>query len=161
MAMRHGRQRDNYRRIASQNSYIEGNTVRKLDVRRAIEEEPRHSLNPATRKNREKARHMNLSYVAFLLIAAFVTGFILINYIQLRADITNSSQQIAAMESSLNSLIQENDEKESRLMSSVDLEEVKRIAIGELGMTYATKEQIMIYTNDDSDYVRQYADVPR
>lgn len=163
MAMRQGRGRatQNYRQTTYKNEYMYGNTVRKLDVKRAIEEEPRRRLSNETRKNRDKARHMNLGYVAFLITALLISGFVLINYIQLQSDITNSVKQIASLESTLNNLRQANDEEYSRLTSSVDLEEIKRIAIGELGMTYATEDQIITYVNEGSDYVRQLSDIPK
>ncbi len=167
MAMRqgrqtgHGRATQNYRQNKYKNEYVYGNTVRKLDVKRAIEEEPRRRLSNETRKNRDKARHMNLGYVTFLVMALLISGFVLINYIQLQSDITNKVKQIASLESTLNNLRQANDEEYSRLMSSVDLEEIKRIAIGELGMTYATENQIITYANEGSDYVRQLSDIPK
>ncbi|MGN1148609.1 MAG: cell division protein FtsL [Lachnospiraceae bacterium] len=141
--------------------YIEGNTVRKMDVRRAIEEEPKKKLSNETRKNRERAYHMNLGYVAFLAIALFVAGYVLIGYIQMQADITSQMRQIASLESELNSLKLSNDEELTRINSSIDLEEIKAIAIGELGMTYATEGQIVNFTNEGSDYVRQLGDIPQ
>ena len=47
------------------------------------------------------------------------------------------------MESTLNSLKVSNDEEYSRIESSVDLDEIRRIAITELGMTYRIKNQIV------------------
>ena len=47
------------------------------------------------------------------------------------------------MESELNSLKLSNDEEYSRITSNINLEEVKRIAIGELGMTYAAEGQVI------------------
>lgn len=161
MATRQGRQNQNRRQTTYRNDYVYGNTVRKLDVKRALEEEPRRRLSNETRKNRDKAHHMNLGYVTFLVAALLISGFVLINYIQLQSDITNSVKYIASLESSLNSLRQANDEEYSRLMSSVDLEEIKRIAIGELGMTYATEDQVITYANEGSDYVRQFSDIPK
>ena len=55
---------------------------------------------------------------------------------------------------------QENDETYTKIMSEVDLEEIKRIAIGELGMKYAKDGQVITYTGEGSDYVRQYSDIP-
>lgn len=147
-------QRQNYR-------YIEGNTARKLDVRRAIEEEPRRRLSNTARKNRERAYHMNFGYVAFLVLAMFVAAYVLIGYIQMQADMTTQVEQIAALESELNSLRLANDEELVRINSGIDLEEIKRIAIGELGMVYAAEGQIINYTNEGSDYVRQLGDIPK
>ncbi len=142
-------------------TYIEGNTARQLDVRRAIEEEPRRKLSNQTRKNRERARYMNLGYVAFLAAAMLIAGYVLIGYIQMQADLTAQVEQIARLESQLNSLRLSNDEELARVNSSVDLEEIKRIAIGELGMVYATEGQIVNYNYEGSDYVRQVGDIPQ
>ena len=140
--------------------YVYDNTARQLDVRKAIEEEPRKRLSNTTRKNRDKAFYMNFGYVFFLAAAMFVTGVVLINYIQLQSQITNNVEQISKLESQLNDLRLSNDEEYSRITSNIDLEEIKRIAIGELGMTYATEGQIIPYTNEGSDYVKQFAEIP-
>ncbi len=163
MASRQGRGqvsgRYAHQRQTTYASYIDGNTARQLDVRRAIEEEPK-KLSQTARKNREKAGHMSLGYVIFLVTALLTSGYILINYIQMQFDVSDQVAQIARLESQYNTLKQENDETYAKLMSSIDLEEIKRIAIGELGMTYAGEGQIITYTNEGSDYVRQYADIP-
>lgn len=139
--------------------YMYDNTARQLDIRRAIEKEPK-KLSTAARKNRDKAVYMNLGYVLFLVAAMLVTAGVLINYIQLQSRITNNVEQISRMESQLNDLKLANDEEYSRITSSIDLEEIKRIAIGELGMQYASEGQIVTYTNEGSDYVKQVADIP-
>ena len=110
-------------------------------------------LNPA---NQEKYP----AYVLFLGAAMLVSAFVLIGYIRLQSDITNSINHIAALESELNDLKLSNDEEYSRIESSINLEEIKRIAINELGMTYAGEGQIVEYSSEGSDYVRQVADIP-
>ena len=65
------------------------------------------------------------------------------------------------MESRLNTLKLDNDEEYSRITSNIDLEEVKRIAIQELGMKYAEEGQIVTVTGGGSDYMRQVADIPQ
>ena len=54
----------------------------------------------------------------------------------------------------MNTLKLSNDEEYSRITRSIDLEEIKRIAIGELGMTYAQEGQIVLYDNAGTDYMR-------
>ena len=104
---------------------------------------------------------MNLGYVLFLSCAVIAAGFILTIYIGLQSDITNSIKNISRLESQLNALKLDNDEEHSRITSSVDLEEVKRIAIQELGMKYAEEGQIVIVEGGGSDYMRQMADIPQ
>ena len=141
-------------------AYVNGSAVRKLDIPATIEEAPRKKLSHTTRKNRDKAHHMNFAYVMFLTSALLVAGFILIGYIQLQSDITNSVHRIAKLESQLNNLRADNDEQLSRIESKIDLEEVKRIALNELGMLYADEGQIIVYSGEGSDYVRQVAELP-
>lgn len=147
--------RTNTYRGSRNNVYVYGNTARRLDVQRQLEQEPRKKLSNETRKNREKAHHMNLGYVVFLVAAFCTCAFILINYIQLQAELTNRTKRLATLESRLNSMRLENDETYNRITSSIDLEEIKRVAIGELGMTYATEGQIITYTGVNNDYMRQ------
>ena len=45
-------------------------------------------------------------------------------------------------------------------MDSVNLEEVREKAEGELGMVYASPEQIIEYEDPATDYVKQYEDIP-
>lgn len=136
-------------------AYVYGSAARDLQVRRAMEEAPRRKLSHTARKNRDKARHMNLGYVLFLTAALGLTGFVLIGYLRLQSGLTASVKRISRLESELNNLKLENDEELSRVESAVDLEEIKRIAIEELGMTYAEEGQIVEYSAEGSDYVRQ------
>ena len=140
------------------NVYVYGNTARKLDIQRQLEEQPARRLSNEVRKNRDKARYMNLGYVVFLMAALFTAGVILVNYIQLQSDLTNRVEHVAALESELNAKKLENDEEYSRITSSIDLEEIKRVAIGELGMTYAKEGQIVTYTPEGSDYMRKVSE---
>ena len=151
-----------YRKATERNTeYIYDNTVRKQDVRRQIEDAPKKKLSHSARKNREKAHHMNLGYVLFLSTALLMTGFVLIGYIRLQSDITSSIKNISRLESQLNNLKLENDEEYSRVQSAIDLEEIKRIAIEELGMTYAEEGQVVEYSAEGSDYVRQVSELPK
>lgn len=135
--------------------YIYGNTVRKEEIQRQLQEPPRRPVQNEVRKNRDKARHMSMGYVLFLAAALVVAGLILVNYVQLQADLTNLTKLNATKISELSSLRLANDEAYNRVLSSIDLEEVKRIAIGELGMVYAEEGQIYHYTSEGNDYMRK------
>lgn len=115
---------------------------------------PAEQMEPVVRKNRDKARYMNAGYMFFLAVAVCAATLILVNYVQLQAELTNRIRSVAAKESELNSMRIANDEEYNRIISSVNLEEIKRIAIGELGMTYAQEGQIIHYTNENNDYMR-------
>ena len=69
-------------------------------------------------------------------------------------------KNIAALEAQLSELRTENDDEYNRVTTSVDLEEVRDIAINELGMVYAGADQVVLYDSEGSDYMKQYAEIP-
>ena len=75
---------------------------------------------------------MSAGYVMFLAAALCAAAFILVNYIQLQSDLTTLTKTVADMESELNGLKLSNDEEYNRIISGIDLEEIKRVAIGQL-----------------------------
>ncbi len=149
--------REMNRTAFERNAYVYGSAVPKQDIRRVLEEEPRKKLSHETRKNREKAHHMSFGYVVFLMAALCAAGIVLINYLQMQADLTNRIKHVTKLENQLIALQNANDEEYNRIESSVDLEEIKRIAIGELGMTYAKEGQIINYESVGMDYMRKVA----
>ena len=135
--------------------YIRGTTVRKPN--RVHEERP-YRVHETKRR---KKQHMSLGYLLFLSFALILMVGTLAWYISLQSQITNSVKNIAVLESQLNKLKQDNDEAYNRANGNVDLEEVKRIAIEEYGMTYATEGQIISYSDEGgNDYVRQISGIP-
>lgn len=141
------------------NVYVQGNTARRLNSVPEIRQ-PQKKVSTRTQKNRDRARHMNIGSVLSMAAAMVAAGFILTWYLTLQSDITSSIKHISALESKLNEMRLENDENYSRITSNVDLEEVKRIAIQELGMRYAEEGQIITFNGEGSDYVRQTGDIP-
>ncbi len=141
--------------------YVQGNTVRNIQPERRTTDRPNKKVNNTVRRNREKAKHMSAGYVMFLWAALVATGIILVYYIGLQSDITNSVKHISVLERQLNDLKVANEEDYSRITSSVDLEEIRRIAIQELGMQYAQEGQIISFASESSDYVKQMAEIPR
>lgn len=112
-------------------------------------------LSNETRHNREKAKHMNIGYVLFLIAALFLCAMVLINYIQSQAELTAKISEISQLEKELNTIKRSNDEEMERLESSMNLEEIKRRAIIELGMVSANENQVIIYQSPNQDYMRK------
>ena len=117
-----------------------------------------HISSAATRHNRDKAKHMNIGYVVFLTFALLLCAVILINYIHLQASVISHINEITRLETELNTLKRSNDEKKNRLESNIDLEYIRQIAIGELGMIYANKDQIILYKTQMHDSMRKNND---
>lgn len=150
-----------HRNIREDRIYIDGNTARKLQtvpVRR--DRKQNDEIKRQQVRRRVKSSPMNFGYIFFMMIAMLVVCVVLIGYVELQADITNRINHISQLERQLNELRLENDETYTKIMSGVDLEEIKRIAINELGMKYAKEGQVITYSGAGSDYVRQYKEIP-
>ena len=122
--------------------------------RRQPAQRPAHRAEPIVHKNRSKARRMSIGYLTFLAAALIASAYVLVNYIRLQGDLTNVTRSVAAKESELNNLKVANSEEYNRIVSGIDLEEIKRVAIAELGMTYAREGQIIYYNSEANDYMR-------
>ena len=159
MNNRHGRQVNSGQTTYRKSGYINGNTVRIADPVREMQNQPK-KVSHTTRKNRERVLYMNLGYVIFLTGALLVAGIALMGYLQMQAKLTLSIKNVALLESELNDLKLSNDEELERINSSINLEEIKRIAVEELGMTYAKEGQVVKISGEGSDYVRQLKILP-
>lgn len=159
MNTRQTRQVTNRQTEYQRRTYVEGNTVRRLDTVRELQE-PVRRPNQVVRRNQEKSRYMNLPYVLFLTAAMVITGIMLIGYLQTQSNLTLSIKKVAKLESELNDMRLSNDEQLERINTSLDMEEIRRIAIEELGMTYAKEGQVVMVSGEGSDYVRQISAMP-
>lgn len=135
--------------------YIYGNAARSLQEELNA---PRKILSNETRKNREKAHHMNIGYILFLSGALFACAIFLIGYVQKQSELTSKIAQVSKLEKELNTLKLSNDEMYTRIQSNVNLEEIRKIAIEELGMTYAEEGQVILYQGNKKDYMHQNAE---
>ena len=145
--------------MARRNQYNYGNTAEQYHEYRLRMEEPVERMVPTVRKNQEKARHMNLPYVLFLSIAFIAVAMSAIMMIRAQENLKESVNNVSRLENQYVTLKADNDATYDRIVNSVDAAEVKRIATEELGMHYAAEGQIVVYTGDMDDYVRQYADI--
>ena len=146
--------------------YIHGNTARVIEP---VRKEKKHQQKPVRRKvvsytvwrNQEKALHMNLPYVILFTVAAFCVLAICVNYLQIQSTISARLAHIEQLEKSVEQMKAENDATETRINTSVDLDYIYKVATEELGMVYANRNQVLLYDKTESEYVRQYEDIPK
>ena len=160
------------RQHVSASTYVDGNTVRKVqrtvEIRPERDEREEYRHKHAVRRNQEKALYMNGPYVLALTIAALITLVLCMNYLHKQASITTRISHIEDLELKLENLKSENDALQTRnnaletkINTYVDLDHVYKVATEELGMVYANKDQILLYDKTESEYVRQYEDIPK
>lgn len=130
---------------------------------RRLEATELNTLDRQLKVLKGKKKHRIVSTIKsglFLTVALMVLAVTLVYYINLLSDITGYSKDIGVLESKLNQIRLDNDENYSRITSDVDLEQIRTIAIQELGMKYADEGQIITFDGDGSDYVRQTGAIP-
>ena len=160
------------REMETRTYYTEGNTVRQMQAmpdyreeRKRREAEEREAelrrKKRIARKNQEKALRTSRKYVMFLSMGAIIFAVFAGAYIKIQSDITARMKNIAKLETQISSLKAENDEAYKRINTAVDLDAIKNIAINELGMFYATEDQIVYYTVENDDYMNQYIEIPK
>lgn len=129
----------------------------RAEARRRAEEN--YQVSETVERNRQRAAGINRTFVIFLTVISISILFASIHYLQLKAQITTSKNQVASYSSEYNRLKEENAAYYSEVTSSVDLIRIKKIAIGRLGMKNPSDDQIKKYKTARSTYVRQYQDI--
>ena len=87
--------------------------------------------------------------------------YLCLGYIKLYTDISATSKAIVQLESQIEGLQSSNASAYEEIDSSIDLQEIYRIATEELGMVHATDGQVYTYDNKKSDRVIQYGTIPQ
>lgn len=149
-----------------QGTYVSGNTVRVGELSREMQESQRDAarrmaVNRAVRRNQEKALHMDLPYVIMLTLAAICALSICVSYLQVQSTMASRIHHIEMLEKELEQLKSENDALQTVIHTDIDLDHVYKVATEELGMVYANRNQVLLYDKTESEYVRQYEDIPK
>ncbi|OUP50724.1 hypothetical protein [Lachnoclostridium sp. An181] len=146
-------------------TFIDGNTVRKeWPEGRPNQEQrtvPKKKVSSQVKKNRNKAAHMNKGYVLFLAVAAVMTLFVCVQYIGAQSEMTTHSRTITKLQEELAAVREKNNTAYNAVMNSMNLEEIRKRAQEELGMTNISPEQIVKYQSPADNYIRQYEAIPK
>ena len=121
---------------------------RRQDVRR----------NVATRE--VKTPKIGGVFTAFIAGAVAVTLGACVMYINNINTQSEQAKEIRALEAQLAEMKEANDNKQIAIDTSVDFNYIYNVAVKELGMVHASKDQIISYESGESEFVIQYSDVP-
>lgn len=140
---------------------VQGNVARQLYAVPDRREKVNGPVEVPRRKRKQVQNTLSIPYCIFLTVACVLTLTLGAYYLQQQALSTSTQKQIASLESQLAELKKVNADELNRIETSVNLEEIRDIAINELGMVYATQENVVLYKNTTQNYVSQYTDVPQ
>lgn len=138
------------------NEYVYGNAARALDQR---EKRINYAKAPIERE-KQKTVHFTPLYVMILSVVVLLFMSVSMLNIQLRSEVISLRNEKGNLTGELEKIERSNNLYYDSIMSNVDVKEIEQIAIGELGMKVAESGQIISYSGDIEDYVKQYSDLP-
>ena len=146
-------------------NFILGSAAPKLqpeapDKRQREEELRRRRRERAAIANRSRFSSAGILYTLFAVAVVAVAFVLCINYIRLINQKNINEYKISAAEEQLSLLKEENDELLLSIETGIDMDEIYRVAIYELGMVHATSDNIINYNSNESEYVMQYSNIP-
>ena len=133
---------------------------RSQPLRRDEETEESREQRKARQKQIRRNNKINLMYTMVVASVAAVVFFICYQYLNVQAVAKANSDKIIELKSTLNSLKDDNDALESDINASIDYNALYNTAVNELGMVYPGKDEVITYNSKESEYVKQYKDVP-
>ena len=117
------------------------------------QERQRQAQDRRIEENRARATRVGGVFTLLIAAAIGVMLFTCTNYVSLiNAKSTNAGK--------ISTLQIENDQKELSIDTSIDYEYIYNVAVEELGMVYASEDQIINYKSGESEYVMQFKDIP-
>ena len=117
------------------------------------------NLEAARTRHTVRSTAMSLRTVILMMAGIAAMTAALIYYIKVQSDVTATSGKIAELEQQLTEMRAENDAAYNEINDSISLEEVREKAIHELGMKYADRDQVVIYSGEEEDAVHQVSPV--
>lgn len=136
---------------------IDGNTARRENE---SQQKKNQKKMTSVRNNKSHKPKLNRKFVYSVLAGCIMVTITSTHYLQLKAEMAIQKSRLTSQKLEYSELKADNDAYYSEVLSSVDLETIRKKALNEFGMKYATEDQIKYYTPDGEGYVRQYQEVP-
>lgn len=101
------------------------------------------------------------SFLMIFLLASVVTLGLCFGYLKLQSSVNTRIRSIERKKQELERLRSEDDALRSAIDTSVDPNTIYQIATQQLGMIYEDQGQVITYHKSESEYVRQYENIPK
>ncbi len=133
----------------------------------AVREQHERPVEKAPVKKRQRRvlprNAVNVLPIAYVMTVAIACVCILACsgiYIHSKTEVTALTKQISTLQSSLETVRQENQDLQNEITTSTSLDTIRKKATKDLGMVPADESQIVYFEGSDSEYVRQKEDIP-
>lgn len=141
--------------IKMKNQYVHGSAARKRNS------EKRFEVVSPSQKQKPVSVQWTPLYVIMLSAMGLLFMVMIMNNIKLSSEVTSLRNTKGKLTDQYEDLVLSNNLYYDSIVSKVDLAEIERVAVVELGMSMAKKGQIVEYSGEMEDYVKQYQDIPR
>lgn len=142
------------------NYYTNSSEARQYNRGYNSEREEQESRKPHALPSKKKAVQFTSAHGITVIAAVIVVAIFAINFVSLQSEVTSLREEKGQLLSKYEDLKLSNDLYYENMLGAIDLKEIERIAVEELGMKMAGKGQIVTYTDELDDYVKQYTDIP-
>lgn len=151
----------------------QGNTVRVVrteadpfyerEMRRKVTMERIRQKEKEAAKSARRRQSVTIAFPVLVMLALCITAVLYIGfqYLSLRSSVDTHMANVRTLETQLEQLRVENDALEQSIETNMDLSYVYDVAINKLGMVHAGAENIIRYDKTESQYVRQYEQIPQ
>lgn len=150
---------------AKRASYVYGNAARELapkprEEKRHVETSQERRERLRRQKIRRQENRVNLVYLTSMV--AIVVGIVVICYqlVSLQSEYKSNQTKLDDLKTEYQDLKSSNDELDAKLDAAIDYDAIYNTAVNELGMVYPDSSQVILYESGESEYVKQYKDVP-
>ena len=121
------------------------------------------SKQPKTRQYAKPKVEHNIGFLSMCVLVAAIlaTLYTCFTYLKVQSETVVITKEIRQLETELADLQDRNVAACNEVLDAVNLDEVYRIAVQELGMVYPNRNETIFYASNSDGYVRQYGDIPK
>lgn len=147
-----------YNRQNDEAVYVVGNNA--VALNRFVEETPYGQQNEPQKQNKEKSVY-SINPACTFLLASVIIAMIVICMVMLNAQfaVADTSDQVIVLKNELNDLKRSNAQLTAQINESLNLNEIRDIAINEYGMVYPEGKDVVEVRAEAVSYTIQYASI--
>lgn len=128
--------------------------------RRPVREDDSQKQERRLEENRRQFNKVGALMACFITCALVVLFMTCIKYVAGYNRKQTNAGNMAKLQAEYEELREQNNLKKLAIDNSIDYNKIYNKAVGELGMVYADKDQIIEYKSGDSEYVMQFGKLP-
>lgn len=118
-------------------------------------EEKRRKLHEQNARRRAHKRSLRAARLRLfsLFIGILMVGSMLFGSVYLQTKVNDTKKAISRLEDELTDITGKNAALKSRIDTAINLNQVKAIAVNEMGMVYAGADHVVYYEMNNTDYM--------